>query len=163
MDRKSQKIEKIIRIRQPASTPIEARCTKNIVKNFGKAICSFATTPSADMYIDSYIEEKKLVVSKSGFKNYASVMKKICDSIDGFKSVFMGLETDDSKVKDYKALLRLIGEVFIKYFSVNWIYSGKMMYKYSHLRFRFKILRRVRNPELFQSLISSKRRNLYEY
>ena len=54
----------------------------------------------------------------------------------------------------YKKLFAEMCEIFIKYFSVNWIFGGKMKLRDEHLKFRFKMLRRIRNPEYFTYLTS---------
>jgi hypothetical protein len=64
----------------------------------------------------------------------------------------MKAKSDTEKEMEFKNILKKLGEIFIKNFSVNWIFSGKMTYKEAHLKFRFKMLRRIRNPELFTYL-----------
>jgi len=138
------------RVPGKAATPEKARSTKNIVKNYGKAICGFAASNLALPYLEPLIGEQN--VKYSDFVQYANKKKDTIDSIENFKLVFLETDKDTQKEKFYKRLLKKMGEVFIKYFSVNWIFSGKMTYKEAHLKYRFKMLRRVLNPERFTFL-----------
>jgi len=56
---------------------------------------------------------------------------------------------DEEEIRNIKCLFKEMAEIFIKYFSVNWIFSGRLQYKKEHLKYRFNLLRRLRNPELF--------------
>jgi len=61
-------------------------------------------------------------------------------------------KNENPMITKFKRLFQVISEIFIKYFSVNWIFDSKVQYKQAHLKFRFKILRRIQNPELFTYL-----------
>ena len=69
--------------------------------------------------------------------------------IDSFKSLFVVGENDDSETAIFKQLFGMLGEVFIKYFSVNWIIHGRVTNKLVYLKYRGKMLRRIQNPESF--------------
>ena len=142
------------RVPGKAATPEKARSTKNIVKNYGKAICGFAASNLALPYLEPLIGEQN--VKYSDFVQYANKKKDTIDSIETFKSIFMATDRDCERIKKYKWIFQKLAEVFIKYFSVNWIFTGKITYKIAHLKFRFKILRRIQNPERFIYLKSRK-------
>ena len=51
-----------------------------------------------------------------------------------------------------KRVFKAIGIIFIRDFTVNWVYNSKIADKLTHLKYRFKMLRRVQNPEFFTYL-----------
>lgn len=81
--------------------------------------------------------------------DYASGLKDYIQNIDTFRDVLLITEDDSEKEIHFKKILQRAGEVFIKYFSVNWIFTGKMLYKMEYLKFRGKMLRRIQHPESF--------------
>lgn len=133
----------------PVSTARD-RATKNIVKNYGKAICSFACSSMAKPYLGPIL--KKHQVEADNFLEFASKAKDTIESINTFRDVLLITKKDDTQTVSLRKALAGIGEVFIKFFSVNWIYSGRLTHKEPHLKARFKILRRIRNPESFTYL-----------
>jgi len=128
-------------------TPESTRSIKNIAKNFARAICNFSASKICLPYLIPLIEEKN--VNLKAFLEYINGIKKYIDGLNKFRTSLIIQESDSEEVKSYKELFRKIGEVFIKYFSVNWIFSGKVHYKEAHLKYRFKMLRRIQQPELF--------------
>ncbi len=128
-------------------TPVKSLCTKNIVKNYGKAICNFCFMDASKYYLEDLI--KKYGVSLQDFLDFLNSKKDSIDSIQSLKEMLIPYDDDSPALKAYKALYKDIGEIFIKYFSVNWIFNGRLTYKEAHLKFRYKMLRRLRNPEMF--------------
>jgi len=128
-------------------TPVKSLCTKNIVKNYGKAICNFCFLDAAKTYLEDLV--KREGVNMEEFLNYLNSKKDSIDSIQSLKEMLIVYEDDDLPTRSYKVLFKEIGIIFIKYFSVNWIFNGRLTYKEAHLKFRFKMLRRLKNPELF--------------
>jgi hypothetical protein len=120
---------------------------KNIVKNYGRAIAHFAASSLAFPYLHGFLKESK--VDYEEFVEYAKGLKDHIQTINTFREVLLIEENDSETEKCFKKLLQLAAEVFIKYFSVNWIFSGKLVYKLEYLKFRGKMLRRVQNPEAF--------------
>ena len=142
-----------IKIKKACSEREDGKATKNIVQNFGRAICTFAVSNIADPYLIPLLEEEQLTLKD--FKDY---MKQTKDAIKGlahFRAALMTFDHDSLKTQALKKVFRLIGEVFIKNFSVNWITHGKINYKKAYLKYRFKMLRRIQSPELFTYLRSS--------
>jgi len=123
------------------------RANKNIAKNYGRKICAFAASPIALPYLKTFIANEN--VQLKGFINYVQSIKENLDGLSHFRSALLELPNDSNTLKAYKKLFRLISEVFIKFFSVNWIFHSKIFHKEAHLKFRFKMLRRIQSPELF--------------
>ncbi len=133
----------------PVTTPTD-RATKNIVKNYGKAICSFASSKVGEPYLQQITH--KYNVSISEFVNFVLNAKENIESMSSFRNLLLVHAEDDEQTSKLKKVFAAVSEVFIKYFSVNWIFSGRLTYKEIHLKFRFKLLRRIQNPESFTYL-----------
>lgn len=129
------------------------KATKNIVKNYARAICNFISMDIAQEYIDD-LAAKFQCDSIDEFKSFVFHNKESVDCIQRFKSMILTTKHDCAKLVVFKKMFQAIGELFIKYFSVNWIYSGRLKHKKAHLAFRFKMLRRLKNPHLFTYLKS---------
>jgi hypothetical protein len=123
------------------------RCLKNVAKNYGRAICNFIISSIADPYIEDL--QKQFSVEGKLFKMYIKEKKNLLDGIDSFRAMLLKTNEDSKEVLQYKSMFQKLCEIFIKYFSANWICSGKLTYKMEYLKFRHKMLRRVQNPELF--------------
>ena len=137
-------------------TPETSRATKNIVKNFGKAICTFSSSNLALPYLNCLIEKEGIEIQD--FVNYVLNMKGKIDGLFHFRSLLLMGENDTEIVRKCKRIFKEMSEIFIKYFSVNWIFHSKVFHKTAHLKFRYKMLRRIQCPELFTYLNNSKRR-----
>jgi len=136
-------------------SPFNIKSTKNIIKNYGRAICNFVALPVARDYLDNIIKKQNEDVSIEEFIEFAQENKGKVDSMEGFKSILIIKRADSPKMCSFKRIFKSIGEIFIKYFSVNWVFESRVTYKQAHLGFRFKMLRRLRKPELFNNLKSS--------
>ncbi len=123
------------------------KATKNIAQNYGRAICNFALSNIAEPYISPILQDLNLTSKQ--FRDYMRKTKTFIDGLNHFRQAMLVSQTDSPLSKALKQAFKLIGEIFIKYFSVNWIFSGRMEYKKAYLKYRFRILRRIRNPELF--------------
>jgi hypothetical protein len=131
-------------------TPVNIRSTKNIVKNYGNAIASFAVSELAIPYLSPLLANEGLDLQ--GFQRYIYEKKMSLTNISNFRTLLKEYPEDGELENAYKRVFKSIAEVFVKYFSVNWIYSGKITYREEHLRFRNKMLRRIQNPDLFTYL-----------
>jgi hypothetical protein len=123
------------------------RTTKNIVKNYGNAIANFASSALALPYIDTYPD--MMNVDKVEFQKFIGKQKNTISGIDSFKALLQEDMIDTEEIRSYKRLFKYLAEIFVKYFSVNWIFHSRMKYRDVHLKFRHKMLRRIRNPDLF--------------
>jgi len=128
----------------------EAKATKTVVKNYGKAIASFSTSEIAEPYLLPLINHEEC--NYDDFIKYISIAKESIEGIDTLRGLLLVRPEDDPTKAAYKRVFQGIAEIFIKYFSVNWIFSGRMMNKKAHLNLRHKMLRRVQHPELFTYL-----------
>jgi len=116
--------------------------TKNIVINYGKAIFSFAMSDLAKEYIERHFRQEAFDLVK--FHEFLTEMKPRISGYKNLEGVFVvDEERDNEEIVLYKKVLKMLGEVFIKYFSVNWIMHGKVFHKMVYLKYRFTILRRV--------------------
>jgi len=114
------------------------------VKNYGKAMCSFGASDLALPFL------KRLSPCKlKNFQAFLRGKKNSIDSIEALRGLLLPSETDSDDIVLFKEIFREIGIIFIKFYSVNWIFHGKMGHKRDHLNARFKMLRRVQNPEYF--------------
>ena len=121
--------------------------TKNIIINYGKAISSFALSHLAVPYLKTYLENEGVLMK--GFIDFVGEAKEEIGGIQSFRNLLLIKPADSTLMIKYKKIFKLISEVFIKYFSVNWIMNGKVTHKLVYLKYRFKVLRRIQNPESF--------------
>jgi len=63
----------------------------------------------------------------------------------------VGNEVSEEEL-NLKKVFQEICIIFLKFFCVNWLYNSKISEKIAHLKYRFKLLRRVRNPQYFTYL-----------
>jgi len=127
--------------------------SKNIIKNYGKALCAFAASKTALPYLREFMERKGYDrVDLNQFQQYMKLKKDNTNSMESLRKLLIAEAGDSSSMRTYKALFKDIAVTFLKYFAVNWIYSGKLVQKQVHLKFRFKMLRRIQHPEFFTYL-----------
>jgi len=127
------------------------RPAKNIAINYGRAIVSFAISSIAVPYLQPYLAEDNRL-SISGFVSFLKKYRTGLKSMQALRTILLIEDQDDDVVIQYKTIFQKLAEIFIKYFSVNWIFHSKVFHKEAHLKFRFKMLRRIRCPELFTYL-----------
>ena len=146
----------------PPSLPLMTynQIKKHIVKNFGRAICNFASSDLARPYLERLVAKEG--VKLDDFVQHVRKMKTKIVGLSHFRALLLQEKNENPTITTFKKLFKEISEIFIKYFSVNWIFDSKVQYKQAHLRFRFKILGRIKNPELFTYLqidLESKKTN----
>lgn len=129
--------------------------TKNLAKNFGKAICTFASSKMAASYLKRFLEKEDL--SEKDFLEFVEKARCEINGLFNFRRVLLPTEKDSREIIASKRVFVLISEVFIKFFSVNWIFNGKVIHKLTHLHYRFKMLRRIKCPELFTYIRTPKK------
>jgi hypothetical protein len=139
----------------PLSKPsYDVKSTKNIVKNYGRAITSFALSSLGFPYLEEILRRDFPGIDLAKFTSYISERRDTLDCMERLKKFLLVSENDSEEEVSFKEIYKKLGEIFIKYFSVNWIFNGKLTYTQAHLDFRFKMLRRLKNPELFTYLRS---------
>jgi len=151
-------LEFILPMRKPRQKPTSPDAnSKNIVKNYGKALCSFASSKIAVAYLEDILKRKSFeCVRIKEFMEFIKGKKESINSIESLRKLLVIDENqDDNLIRSYKELFKEVSVIFLKYFAVNWIYSGKLLHKNAHMQYRFKMLRRVQNPEHFTYLKTS--------
>ncbi len=129
----------------PRRTPCE-----NIIKNYGRAMSNFALSSLAAPYLKTILP--KHGSSSVAFQNF---LKKKNRSVNCIKKLREILPCEDNKDAPNFAEKRVFQElciIFLKDFSVNWLFNSKIDNKTTHLNYRFKILRRIRDPDHFTYL-----------
>ena len=141
--KKSTQLSIVASVKNDQSKP----SSKNIVKNFGKAMCRFASSSLALPYLECI--NRDLEFCQSDFQTHMRDKMSTIDSLNSVRSLLYIDSKDTETVAIFKKVFQRMCMVFIKFFSVNWIFQGKMSHKRAHLDARFKMLRRVKNPEYF--------------
>jgi len=151
--------EFILPIRKPRQKPTAPDGnSKNIVKNYGKALCAFACSNIAVPYVENIISkenDKNANVSVAGFVAFIKAKKESINSIESLRRMLITEGEEKEDVQMYKKVFQEVSIIFLKYFAVNWIFGGKLMHKNAHLKYRFKMLRRIQDPEHFTYLKTS--------
>ncbi len=122
-------------------TPTFTKPTKNMIINYGKAIFSFAQSHLAKPYIQRYLKKEK--IDRKAFNNFVDELRPRISGYKNFELVFQADEDDSQEMALYRNVLKMLGVVFMRYFSVNWIIHGKTTHKQVYLQHRFSILRRI--------------------
>ena len=142
-------------VQERIDTPANAD-SKNIVKNYGKALCAFASSRIAVPYILEIMAKNSYdCIDIPQFMETMKLKKETTNSMESLRKLLIAEEGEKKVEQTQKKLFKELSVVFIKYFSVNWIYNGKLLHKRAHLKFRFKMLRRIQNPEFFTYLKTS--------
>jgi len=119
---------------------------KNIVKNYGKNSALFSISPEGKQYISGKLSEEE-------FYHYSQFVKERIPNlinINNFREMMIPAPMDTPDVCKFKKVFQEMAEIFISYFSLNWIFhSPRIKDVKGHIAMRNKMLRRVRNPELF--------------
>jgi len=137
-------------IRSPEPVKKDVQTNKNIVKNYARAMINFALSDMSHTYLNKIITEHG--IDHKEFKEFLLTQKEIINSIKTLRDALLIPEGDRSKLSAMKRAFKAISEIFIKFFAVNWIFNSKINDKTLHLKYRYKILRRIRNPEHFTYL-----------
>jgi len=136
--------------KSPSGPKKEVQTNKNIVKNYARAMVNFALSYIAIKYLRNMTQTEG--VDLKGFRSFVSKQKEDINSIKTLREMLLIPEGESKENAAYKRVFQAISEIFVKFFSVNWIFNSKVGDKLLHLKYRFKILRRVRCPEHFTYL-----------
>ena len=126
--------------------------TKNIVKNYGRAFASFALSNLSLRYLEELLKDKNITLTE--FREFVISRKEGIDGISSLREMLLVNHIDGEKTALCKKIFQEISIIFIKFFSVNWVFDSKVGNKIAHLKSRFKMLRRIRDPEHFTYLKS---------
>ena len=132
-----------------------AKGSNNIMKNYSRALVNFASSDLATPYLKrrkEEVDEDGETIPNEEFQGMLNAKKEKINCIKSLRELLLVEHSDTRPIKAFKRTFRYICVIFINYFSVNWIFSSKISDKMGHLKYRFKILRRVRNPEYFTYL-----------
>lgn len=145
-----QPLKKGRRIPTSPSTPRGLTSCKNIIKNYSRALAAFASSSIAVPYLVPLL--KKQGLSLQEFQGYFTTRKEEIHCINRLREMLLVEAGDTPKMAAIKTVFKEISIVFLKYFSVNWVFNSRVCDKISHLNYRQKILRRVQNPVYFTYL-----------
>jgi hypothetical protein len=125
--------------------------SKHIIKNYGKALCTFACSNVAKPYLEDIHKHESItkVITVQDFQVFIKGKRDIIDSMKSIRDILLIKQSDNKILVAYKKMLQKISIIFIKYFSINWIFQGKMKHKQIYVNSRFKILRRIKDPQHF--------------
>ena len=137
-----------------ASTPVkrkrESNANKNIVKNYARAMVNFALSNVATATIEDLIkQENNPGINLRTFRKFMDEQKEEVTSIRRLRELLLPCDQDEEVFAGFKRIFKEIGMIFIRDFSLNWIYNSKVGDKLTHVKYRFKMMRRVQNPEYF--------------
>ncbi len=135
-----------------SSTPKGSTSCKNIMKNYSRALVKFALSKVAIPYLEHLLGKEG--ENLQDFRQYLKVRRSKINCIRNLRELLLPEENDSKTLLVFKQVFQEISETFLKYFSVNWIFSSKVGDKLVHLKYRYKMLRRIRNPEYFTYLQS---------
>jgi len=135
------------KVMSPERTP-----SRNIIKNYSRALTTFALSSMALSYLETIIQREGSILTLKDFLDFVKENKKRVNCIKNLREMLLVSPYDDKKIACMKKVFKKICEIFLKFFSVNWIYNSKISDKMMHMKYRFKMLRRVRNPEFFTYL-----------
>ena len=122
----------------------------NIMKNYCRALVNFGLSSLARPYLLN--EAESFGISYAKFIQILNSKRKNINCIKGLRGLLLQERRDSRNTKAFKTMFQRSCEVFLKYFCVNWIFNSKVDNRIKHLNYRYKILRRVRNPEHFTYL-----------
>ena len=129
----------------PRKTPCE-----NIIKNYGRAMANFALSSLATPYLETILPK-----FGSNLITFQSFLRKKKKSVNCIKKLREILPIEANKRAPNfaeKLVFKEICVIFLKNFSVNWLFNSKIDNKATHLNYRFKILRRIKDPDHFTYL-----------
>jgi len=119
---------------------------KNIAKNYGKSCIKFAISELAQEYRLAVLEKEKVAY----FKEWVKVNGAKITNIANFRAMLVITERDNKDIALFKTGFKYISEIFIRDFSFNWIFhSSRINDVKGYLFARFKMLRRIQNPQKF--------------
>jgi len=128
----------------------KANTSINIMKNYCRGIINFALSRIAIKYLMPLLLEQKSDLET--FRKFIHSRKNKINCIKQLRKALLAIQEDNVEITAMKNIFKEITIIFLKFFAPNWIYNSKISDKYAHLSYRFKILRRVKNPQHFTYL-----------
>ncbi|CAK93184.1 unnamed protein product (macronuclear) [Paramecium tetraurelia] len=116
--------------------------TKNITKNFSKAIISYI------------IQNKDIglkIMNCEQFEEFVSVLKDKKNQMTNIKQLReLWVDTNQEKSQQFNKAFRIFSEYFLKQQSVSYIYNSRIANTGWHLKYRYNLLRALKEPENFK-------------
>ena len=120
------------------------------MKNYCRGIANFAVSQMAVSYLKPLLQKHHIELD--AFRKFIRAKKSKINCIKQLREMLLISETEKREVAAMKTVFKEITIIFLKYFIPNWVYNSKITDKFAHLKYRFKILRRVKNPIYFTYL-----------
>ncbi|CAD8147833.1 unnamed protein product [Paramecium octaurelia] len=114
--------------------------TKNITKNYSKAIIS---------YIFNNPELVQKIMSKHRYDDFINFLKNKKNQMTNIKQL-RDLWVDGGKNSEFNRVFRIISQQFLKSQAVSYVYNSRISNTQWHLKYRFNLLRALREPENFK-------------
>ncbi|CAD8058986.1 unnamed protein product [Paramecium primaurelia] len=116
--------------------------TKNITKNFSKAIISYI------------IQNKDIglkIMNCEQFEEFVTILKDKKNQMTNIKQLReLWVETNQEKSQQFNKAFRIFSEYFLKQQSVSYIYNSRIANTGWHLKYRYNLLRALKEPENFK-------------
>ena len=136
--------------RKNSSGSQELQVSNNIMKNYCRGIINFSLSRLAISYLLPLL--KKHQVELESFRRFIQAKKSKINCIKQLRQMLLVTPNDNAVTASVKSIFKDLTIIFLKFFAPNWIYNTKIIDKFAHLKFRFKILRRVKEPLYFTYL-----------
>ncbi|CAK79367.1 unnamed protein product (macronuclear) [Paramecium tetraurelia] len=114
--------------------------TKNITKNFSKAIIS---------YIMNNPDLLKQFFSSKQYEDFLVLLKNKKNQMTNIKQL-RDLWIDGGKSSEFNKVFRIISQYFLKNQSVAYVYNSRISNTIWHLKYRQNLLRALKEPENFR-------------
>ncbi|CAD8071643.1 unnamed protein product [Paramecium sonneborni] len=114
--------------------------TKNITKNYSKAIISYISN-------NPLIVQK--VMQKNRYDDLVNFLKNKKNSMTNIKQL-RDLWVNSGKNAEYNRVFRIISQLFLKTQAVSYVYNSRISNTQWHLKYRFNLLRALKEPENFK-------------
>ncbi|KAM3132653.1 hypothetical protein pb186bvf_015198 [Paramecium bursaria] len=125
--------------------PHDQKDTKNIPKNYCKAIITYAQKNPA-ICLSLLGTEQKV----QRFLEKLSKQKKDLLNIKVFSRLLQ--QSQNPEEDEQNRAFRIISRLFIKKYAINYIFNSKIVQENWHLKYRFKIYKGVQNPSNFNHI-----------
>ncbi|CAK87425.1 unnamed protein product (macronuclear) [Paramecium tetraurelia] len=123
----------------------EQKDTKNIPKNYCKAIITFASKNPA---LCHQILGDQLKVVK--FLERITVYKRKLMNIRTFSGLLS--QSEDPHEEEFNQTFRILSRIFVKKYAINYIFNSKIVQHNWHLRYRQQIYKGIKNPKNFSHI-----------
>jgi hypothetical protein len=140
LSKKSKKIQK----------EKSSQLTRKIVKNYGKAIASFACSEKAQPLLDKLL--KKNQEFKKKFVSFVYENKEFIEGNRRLRHLLTVFSTDDGDVKRNKRVLKVVAELFMKKYVHQWLWNSKLVNKELHAQLICDMRKRIKFPDQLEHL-----------